>query len=161
MIETRRIKSVRALSGHRLAIGWRDGEQDIVDMSGVVNGIPLFAPLKDADAFADVRVVAYGSGVEWGNGLDYSADSLAYFAEGQRRMTGTEFRRCKQQMRLSLREVAGLFGMAPSTMKTYLDPGRELPVAFQIACMAMQRDKDLFLARFRPRHAGRPRRDAA
>ena len=161
MTETRRIESVQALPGHRLAISWRDGGNDTVDMTGVVTSVPLFAPLRDEATFSDVRVVAYGSGVEWGNGLDFSADSLAYFADSQRSMTGQDFRRWKQQMGLSLREVADLFGMAPSTMKTYLAPDRELPVAFQMACMAMQRDRDIFLARYRPRRAGRPRKREA
>jgi hypothetical protein len=161
MIELRRIKAVRALPGHQLHVTWRDGNSDSVDMTGVVNHLPLFAPLKDAAAFAAVRPVAYGSGIEWQNGLDYSADSLASLAEVQRRMTGKDFRRWKQQMRLSLREVADLFGMAPSTMKTYLSSERELPIAFQIACLAMQRDKAVFLARYRPRSVGRPRRERA
>jgi hypothetical protein len=155
--EMRRIKAVEALPGHRLRIQWHDSDRDTVDMTGVVNHLPQFAPLKDAGAFATVRVVAYGSGIEWDNGLDYSADSLACLAEVQQRMTGKDFRRWKQQMRLSLREVADLFGMAPSTMKTYLAPERELPVAFQIACLAMQRDKAVFLGRYRPRAVGRPR----
>jgi hypothetical protein len=153
-----RIDSVAAHPGHRLQIQWRDGSVDIIAMAGVINGNPVFAALKDSAAFADVRSIAYGSGVEWGNGLDYSADSLAFLAEHQRCMTGADFRRWKQQMRLSLREVADLFGMATSTIKTYMSPARNLPIAFQIACLAMQRDEDVFLARYRPRHAGRPRK---
>lgn len=156
-MKLRRIRSVSALPGHRLRIRWRDKGEDTVDIIGVVAGNPVFAPLADAAAFADVRVVAYGSGIEWGNGLDYSADFLVILAENQRRMTGDDFRRWKQRMHLSLREVADLFGMATSTIKTYLAADRELPVAFQIACLAMQRDREVLLARYRPRRAGRPR----
>jgi hypothetical protein len=157
MSETRRLQRIEALPGHRLQIQWCGGDTDTVDMTGVVNHLPLFAPLKDDAAFSAVHLVAHGTGIEWDNGLDYSADSLDCLAEVQRRMTGKDFRRWKQQMRLSLREVADLFGMAPSTMKTYLAAERELPVAFQIACLAMQRDKAVFLGRYRPRTVGRPR----
>ncbi len=155
-MKSRRIRSVVALPGHRLHIRWRDNSEASADMGGVVAGNLVFASLRDAAAFANVRVVAYGSGIEWGNGLDYSADSLAILAENQRRMTGDDFRRWKQRMHLSLQEVADLFGIATSTIKTYLAPGRELPVAFQIACLAMQRDREVLLARYRPRRAGRP-----
>jgi len=127
-------------------------------MSGVVIGNPIFAPLKTPEAFADVHVVAYGSGIEWSCGLDYSADSLAFLAENQRRMTGDDFRRWKQRMHLSFGEVADLFGMATSAVKTYLAPKRELPIAVQIACLSMQRDRDVLLARYRPRQNGRPRK---
>lgn len=155
-----RIASVSVLPHHRFRVLWRDKSNDIVDMGGVISGNPLFAPLREPTAFADVHVVAYGSGIEWAGGLDYSADSLAFLAENQRRMTGADFRRWKQHMHLSLREVADLFGMATSTVKTYLAPDGELPVAFQIACLAMQRDRDVLLARYRPRHVGRPRKSA-
>ena len=157
MTKPQRIRSVEALPHHRLRVGWRDGSTDVIDMTGVIEGNPLFAALRDEAAFAKVRPVAYGSGIEWVAGPDYSVDSLTFLAESQRRMTGADFRRWKQRMHLSLKEVADLFGMATSTMKTYLVPERELPVAFQIACLAMQRDRDVFLARFRPRRAGRPR----
>ncbi len=160
MAKTLRIRSVEALPGHRLRVHWRDGNADTIDMVGVVEGNPIFASLSDQAAFANVHTVAYGSGIEWSDGPDYSADSLAFLAESQRRMTGTDFRRWKQSMQLSLKEVADLFGMATSTMKTYLAPERELPIAFQIACLAMRRDRDVFLARYRPRRAGRPRSPA-
>jgi len=162
MTEMRRIAAARALPGYRLTITWQDGGNDIVDLTGVVTTVPLFAALRDEATFADVQVVAYGSGIEWNNGLDYSADSLAHFAESQRCMTGEDFRHWKRDMRLSLREAADLFGMSPSTMKTYLAPERELPVAFQIACLGMRRDQEMFLARYRPRRTGRPaKREAA
>jgi hypothetical protein len=146
------------MPGHKLRAQWRDGATDLIDMTGVIERNPVFAALEDPTAFADVHVVAYGSGIEWRCGLDYSADSLAFLAEHQHHMTGADFRRWKQRMHLSLSEVADLFGMATSTIKTYLAPERELPVAFQIACLAMQRDQDVLLARYRPRHTGRPRK---
>jgi hypothetical protein len=59
-------------------------------MFGVVNGKELFQALKDYDVFRTARVVARGSGIEWNNRLDYSADSLEVMAEQQRSMRAGE-----------------------------------------------------------------------
>ena len=69
-----------------LRIVWRDGGIDRVDMTGVIRGLNVFAPLLDAAVFARVEAIDHGSGIEWSNGLDYSADSLAHLAaeQGQR-----------------------------------------------------------------------------
>jgi hypothetical protein len=156
----RRIASVSAEPRYRLRIVWRDGETDTVDMTGVVRGLNLFAPLRDPAAFARVVVIDHGSGIEWSNGLDYSSDSLAHLAAEQSDMSGADFRRWQAEMGLSLQETADLFGWSLSTVKSYRR-ARALPIAVQIACRAMHRDRDTFLARYRPRVAGRPHKSAA
>jgi len=156
----RRIHSVSAEKPYLLRIVWRDGGTDIVDMTGPVCGLKLFTPLRDHAAFAQVEVVDHGSGVEWRNGLDYSSDSLVHLAAEQSEMTGADFRRWQAEMGLSLQETADLFGWSLSTVKSYRR-ARALPIAVQIACRAMRRDRETFLARYRPRLTGRPRRIAA
>lgn len=66
-----------------LAIMWQDGGQSIVDIKDVVSQLPYFASLKDEGAFQNVSVVDYGTGIEWSNGIDYSADSLEVMATEQ------------------------------------------------------------------------------
>jgi hypothetical protein len=128
-------------------------------MSGVIDSKELFRTLKDYDRFDTARVVAHGSGIEWDNGLDYSADSLEVMAEQQRGMSGQDFADWMKEMGISLQEAADLFGVVPSTIKAYRKSQR-LPVAIQIACRALKNDPDLFLARYHPRVAGRPRKEA-
>lgn len=154
----RRIEKVLAQAPYTLHITWKDGGTDIVDMTGVVNGLEIFAPLKDANEFATVEVVAWGSGIEWRNGLDYSSDSLAHLADEQRDMKGTEFKEWQQNMFLSIQETADLFGVAMSTIKEYRKSGYSIPVAWQIACRAMENDRETFLAHYRPRITGRPKK---
>jgi len=156
----RRIESVSVEAPCLLRIVWHDGGTDTIDMTGAIRGLDLFAPLRDPAAFAQVEVIDYGSGIEWSNGIDYSADSLANLAEEQCEMTGADFRRWQAEMGLSLQETADLFGWSLSTVKSYRR-ARTLPIAVQIACRAMRRDRETFLARYRPRLAGRPRRSAA
>ena len=83
-----RIATITVTAAYTLAITWEDGGADIVDMEGVVFGFDLFAPLRDPSVFAQVEIMGWGDGVEWPNGLDYSADSLAFQATEQPVVSG-------------------------------------------------------------------------
>lgn len=161
MKPTRRIAAVAAAPDYRLHITWQDGGSATVDLTGLVYKEPIFAPLKDEAAFAQVEVIDYGTGVEWANGLDYSADSLEVMAEEQACMTPAEFRAWKADLQLSTNEMADIFGMSASAIKAYLSGSSVIPIAMQIACHAMRDDPDILYARFRPRVAGRPRKKTA
>ncbi|EWY41527.1 hypothetical protein N825_28240 [Skermanella stibiiresistens SB22] len=93
MLLSLRIEKLATSRPYSLHVTWRDGVTDIIDMTGVVSGSDIFAPLKDPDLFATAQVIDWGSGIEWRNGLDYSSDSLAHLAEEQREMEGAEFMR--------------------------------------------------------------------
>lgn len=153
----RRIAHVQAHEPSRLTITWRNGGADTIDLAGVIAGFEPFAPLKDFQLFSTVSVVGHGSGIGWDNGLDYSADSLECLAEEQRVQTGEDFKTWQRSFDLSLQETADLFGVAVSTVKAYRKLP-VLPVAVQIACSAMKREKDVFYAHYRPRISGRPKK---
>ncbi|UEM05813.1 DUF2442 domain-containing protein [Skermanella rosea] len=86
MSTLRRIDKISASAPYLLHVAWRGGVHDDVDMTGVVNGLEIFASLRDLVLFATVKVVDWGSGIGWHNGLDYSSESLAHLAEEQRDM---------------------------------------------------------------------------
>jgi len=155
---SRRIAAVEAQPGYRLKITWQDGGEAVVDMTGVVHKQAYFASLKDEGAFRQVAVIDYGTGIEWVNGIDYSADSLEAMANEQAAMTPGELRAWKREMELSINEMADIFGFSPSTVKAYLAGASPIPVAVQIACGAMRENRAILYARFRPRVAGRPRK---
>lgn len=155
---TRRIASVAALPGHRLAVVWQDGGEAAVDLTGVVQRLDYFAGLKDEAAFARVAVVDYGTGIEWENGIDYAADSIEMLASEQAGMRAADLAAWKREMELSLAEMADIFGVSVSTLKNYLAGHQTIPIAMQVACAAMRRDRTVLYARFRPRVAGRPRK---
>lgn len=158
---SRRIATATAQPGYRLAITWQDGATAIIDMTGVVHKNPFFASLKDEAAFAAVSVIDYGTGIEWDNGIDYSADSLEMLAQDQVAMTPSGFQSWKTDMRLSTNEMADIFGISASAVKSYLSGASAIPIAVQIACQAMRDKPAILWARFRPRIAGRPRKNTA
>lgn len=72
-----RVKSVRATKLFTLNIEWQDGSRSTVDMTRLVRKSRHFR-LFDSDvaAFRKVKPDKFGNGIEWKNGLDYSAASL-------------------------------------------------------------------------------------
>ncbi len=83
MSNARRIASLEAKPAHRLSPVWQDGGCAIVDMKGIVDRLPYFVSLKDEAQFQSVSVIDYGTGVEWANAIDYSANSLEEMAAEQ------------------------------------------------------------------------------
>ena len=68
---------------HRLFLRFEDGLEGTVDLSKLVQFEGVFAPLRDRDLFAQVRVNSETGTIEWPNGADLDADVL--YAE----MSGT------------------------------------------------------------------------
>ncbi len=77
-----RVKSVRAApDSYALDIAWVDDRQSRVDLTGLVQSTRHFRVFTDNPAaFRDARVIGYGTGVGWANGLDCSAAMLRRLA---------------------------------------------------------------------------------
>ena len=114
------VRRVRATSApNTLAIDWKGGGSDTVDLTGLIARIKAFAPLKEADAFAAVRADDTAMGIEWDCGLDLSGTTLKTIAEEQRPMAAAEFVRFMTDYGISIREAGDLFGFSVSTIKTW------------------------------------------
>jgi uncharacterized protein DUF2442 len=155
-----RVKSVVAGPRFTLAIEWKDGGHAKADLTGLIHSSKHFAVFADDPAqFKRVKPVAWGDGVEWENGLDYSANTLKELAEEQQPMKGSEFMKFVAARKLNNEEVAGLLGCTARTVRTWYR-AKQVPrwVATTVRCY--QRDDTLFAAHFRPvkiRPRGRPR----
>lgn len=154
------IANVEAMPGKRLLIRWRDDHETLVDLTGVIADFKPFSPLADPALFATATVAGYGSGIAWDGGLDYSADSLRQLADDQSAWTGEDVTRWQKHLGLSNQEAADLLGVALSTFKVYRMPARSVPTNVKIACRALETDRSLFQAFYRPRICGRPRSQA-
>ena len=83
---------VKAVSPGRapltLNVEWSDGAKSKVDMTGLVYSSRHFHVFaEDAAAFRQVKPDEFGTGIEWANGLDYSARTLRLLADKQKRTT--------------------------------------------------------------------------
>ena len=146
-----------------LTIDWADGTRSTVNLAGVIASFKPFAPLAEPELFRQARVIAYGSGIGWPDGLDYSADSLWMVAEEQRAMTTEEFRAWQDKLGLTVIEAAEILGFSPRTIKTYRTGYGIIPKAVTALCRSTLRDPTVFGAHFRPlakSRRGRPRKSA-
>ena len=141
-----------------LVVDWVGGGRDTVDLTGLIARYEAFAPLDDADEFAGVEVVNWGGGVAWACGVDYSADSLARLAEEQRPMTAAEFVRWQEKMNVSNREAADLLDRSLTTIKNYRSGAVEISLPVATTLRTMMHDPTVFVAHFRSRKPGRPRK---
>jgi hypothetical protein len=157
-----RIANVTAIAPYALKVTWKGGGTDVIDMTGIVYDFEPFAPLRDPQAFAEVRKLDWGEGIEWPDlGLDFSADSLAAMAEEQSDFSTTDFTAWQEGLGLSNQEAADVLGVTVATIKNYRK-GKHIPKATAIACRALQTNRVVFGAHYQPRKPGRPRsRNAA
>ncbi len=162
-----RVRRVRpAKAAKTLAVDWSTGERDIIDLTGLIARVAAFAPLEDAEIFATVEPVAFGTGIGWPaterpghDALDYGADTLHRLAAEQRPMAGADVIILRKRLRLSVQEFADLLEVSLGTMKNYQRADR-VPTPIAIALRAMAYDPTVLRAHFRPRKPGRPRKDA-
>ncbi len=68
------IIAVKALSGYKVRIKFKDGVEGEVDLSGRLFG-PVFEPLKDQKFFASVYIDEFGV-MCWPNKADIAPDAL-------------------------------------------------------------------------------------
>jgi len=157
---TPRISKAKPLPGRRLAITWKSGGKDLVDLGGVIAEVEALASIADAELFRTVRVCAYGRGVEWDDGTDYSADSLDELAREQRhQFTGADFKAWQDSLDLTINEAAALLEVDPSTVKNYRAAKKPLKRIVRLACSALNEHQTVRRAhRGRRRPVGRPRK---
>lgn len=159
---------VKAVSAARapwtLKVTWADGTKDRVDLTGLIHRSRHFRVFLDRPAsFRKVRVVPFGAGIEWQNGLDYGADTLKMMADEQSPASGAELLAFESDLDLSTAETAALLGLAERTVRAYRRAKR-LPESVAIAIRTLRASNTVLAAHYRPvgqRGRGRPKKHAA
>lgn len=150
-----RLKSIKVLRASRLKLAWRDGGTAVCDLTGLIARSHGLAPLKDESVFAKAKLIDWGAGVGWPNGLDLSAQTLQRIAAEQAAFDAASFREWQAALHLSNQEAADALGLTLGTIKNYRN-GHTIPPAVAVACRAMMNDPHVIAAHFRPRKPGRP-----
>jgi hypothetical protein len=76
-----RIINAVAHPNHTVTVTWSDGVTANVDLSPVIAMGNVFAPMADATYFVTkMRIAVDRPGIEWPNGVDFSADGLRFRA---------------------------------------------------------------------------------
>lgn len=150
-----RLKGAKALAASRLKLAWHGGGTAVCDLTGLIARSRGLAPLKDAGVFAKAKVIDWGAGVGWPNGLDLSAQTLKRIAAEQAAFDASSFRAWQVALGLSNQEAADALGLTLGTIKNYRN-GHTIPPAVAVACRAMMNDPHVIAAHYRPRKPGRP-----
>lgn len=69
------VTEVQPVGDYRLWVHFSDGAEGQVDLAGELEG-PIFAPLRDADLFAQVHIDPELRTVAWPNGADFAPEFL-------------------------------------------------------------------------------------
>jgi len=80
MVMIPRVIEVKPLPPYRLWLGFHDGLQGSVDLSGELWG-PMFEPLKNPEVFQQVKVDPELETVVWPNGADLAPEFFYEAAE--------------------------------------------------------------------------------
>ena len=60
-----------------LYLRWNNGDEGVVDVSGLIETFRLYAPLRHApELFQQVRLGEHGTDVVWSDAIDMAADTL-------------------------------------------------------------------------------------
>lgn len=79
---TERVAGIEPTGGHRLRVTFRDGFTATVDLAPLLDEGPIFAPWRDVEFFAGVRL-EHGAPV-WSDDLDLSPGSMRAWCEAGR-----------------------------------------------------------------------------
>ena len=127
-----------------------DGSQRQVDLTGLVHTSRHFERFaQDRAAFKDVRVTRYGSGIEWSNGLDLSAETLNIMADEQREMSGKEFANFLGTLKVNVEEAAHMLDVSTRTIRSYKNAKR-IPRTYAVTLRRCAQDHTVFAALYRP-----------
>jgi DNA-binding transcriptional regulator YiaG len=130
-----RIEAVKAdVQPLTLRIRWLNGDESLVDVSGIVDAFRVFAPLRsNPGMFAAVEVGEYGTHVAWADDIDIAASTLWRLAQEQSgaTITADAFRRWREGHAFTLETAARALGVS-RRMLTYYEQGQK-PVPRTIA----------------------------
>jgi hypothetical protein len=78
------VVSVEVLGPYRLRLAFDDGAKGVVDVAALTPFEGIFAPLRDPQVFAQVRIDAAVGTIVWPNGADLDPAVLRQHAELER-----------------------------------------------------------------------------
>lgn len=119
-----------------LRVRWSTGDENLVDVSGMVERFKVYAPLRQSpEFFGRVRVGEYGTDVVWTDEIDMSADTLWRLVHEQtgETMTPDEFRHWRERKAYTLDSAAKALGISRRMVAYYEHGDRAIPRVVALA----------------------------
>lgn len=124
-----------------LQIHWNNGDDTLVDVSGMINSFRFYTPLRqNPDLFQKVHVGDYGADIVWDEGSDMSADTLWRLAQEQSgaTMSAEAFRRWRERHAYTLDSAARALGVSRRMIAYYEKGERPIPRVVALATRALE-----------------------
>lgn len=134
------IASVKALSGHILAVRWNGLAEDRIDLTELAAGRKSLAPLRKLATFALAKVGEGGWSVAWKGGVELDADFLYRLARYQAgdSLPPEVFVAWRERNKLSQAKAALALGISVRMVKYYEDGSYLIPKTVRLACLGYE-----------------------
>jgi DNA-binding XRE family transcriptional regulator len=122
-----------------LRVRWDNGEESLIDVSGMIQSFRAYAPLRQSpELFRQVRVGEYGTDVVWTDEIDMAADTLWRVAQEQagETMTPEAFRHWRERKAYTLDEAGRALGLSRRMIAYYEKGDRPIPRVVALATRA-------------------------
>jgi DNA-binding transcriptional regulator YiaG len=123
-----------------LRIRWDNGEESLIDASGMIQSVRVYAPLRRSpELFRLVRVGEHGTDVVCTDEIDMAADTLWRLAQEQagETMTPDAFRHWRERKAYTLDEAAHALRLSRRMVAYYEKGDRRIPRVVALATRAL------------------------
>ena len=123
-----------------LCVRWDNGVESLLDVSGMIQGIRVYQPLRSSlELFRQVRVGEHGTDIVWTDEIDMSADTLWRVAQEQKgeTMTPDAFRNWRERKAYTLDRAARALGLSRRIVAYYEKGDRPVPRVVALATRAL------------------------
>ena len=133
------VTAAKAIGPATLELTFGTGETLPVRVAPLLRRFRVYAPIRQARAFAKVRIDPWGHAVRWPGGLDLDAGRLYELARSQAGEWGPErFDRWMNDNGLSLSTAAAALGMTRRMIAHYRTGSRPIPRVVALACQGWE-----------------------
>lgn len=124
-----------------LRVQWTHGGEDLIDLSGVIDALKIFAPLRtDERLFRQVRVGEHGTDIVWNDDIDMANDTLWRLAQEQSgaTMTAEAFQEWRKRHAFTLDTAALALGLSRRMVAYYEQGKRPIPRTVALATRGLE-----------------------
>ena len=124
-----------------LRIRWDNGDENRVDVSGLVRTFRVYEPLRGApELFRRVHVGEYGTDIVWSDEIDMAADTLWRLAQEQsgQTMSPDAFRNWRERKAYTLDAAAKALGLSRRMVAYYEQGEKPIPRVVALAARALE-----------------------
>lgn len=142
-----KIADVAAVSPTSVAVTWepgsRDGRSEIVDLAPMLHAFRMYRPLRDdPEAFARVRVAAFGSAIAWDDDEQIDMSAVAVEELAEQGMDAADLKAFMKRNGLTLDSTAAQLGLGRRIVAYYASGERSIPRVVALACRYLERGRD-------------------